>query len=104
MINTPDRETAEQQQARKKQHGDQLRLDYRFIFNGEKGKEILKDLKHRFGWRYGGDIESPSASFGASSRDVFLKEGMKEPIRYILAMTEEEASNNDPKQTRAINE
>ena len=103
MNNTPNNETAEQVQARLKLKGDQLKIDYRFIFNGEKGGAILKDLKSKFGWRDGGNIESPTATFGTDPNDAFLKEGMKQPIRYILAMTEQETSN-DPKSTRAINE
>ena len=103
MTNTPNNETAEQVQARLKQEGDQLRLDYRMLFNSERGKKLLKDMKSKFGWREGGNIESPSATFGTDPNDAFLKEGMKQPIRYILAMTEQETST-DPKSTRAINE
>jgi len=102
-MNTPKQETHEQLQSRLKQEGDQRRIDYRFIFNSEKGQVILKDLRGRYGWRKGGDIESPSYGIGSSPADVAFIEGSKEVVRHILAMTEQETST-DPKSTRAINE
>ena len=92
---------AQAQADAKKQAQEQLRLDYRGLFNSDKGKNVLRDLKKRFGWKNGGDVESPSYRFGMSHADSALTEGMKEPVRHILAMTEQTAST-EPKPTRAI--
>jgi len=71
----------------KRMKDEQLRIYYRMIFGSEHGKAILADLKHRFGWK--GDVEAPSALPGSRPEDVFLTEGMKNPVRYILAMIQQ---------------
>ncbi len=96
-MNQPQ-ETGEQRAARVTLMKAQMRLDYTRLFTSEIGGKVLADLKGRYGWQ--GSVERPSARVGARAEDVFLTEGMKEPIRHILAMIESE--DNKPTETKAI--
>jgi hypothetical protein len=77
----------------------QLRVSYQTIFNSEHGRRVLDDLKRKCGFGPSG-IENPSAVIGSRPEDVFLREGMKEPIRHILAWLEK--VDEQPKPTEAI--
>jgi hypothetical protein len=62
----------------------ELRLAYGHTFTGPKGEAVLKDLRARFGFK--GTIEQPSAVPGMRNEEVWMREGMKQPMRHILAM------------------
>ena len=63
-----------------------LRAAYGRAFSTEDGRTVLTDLLASFGFSADG-IEKPSAQYGANAQDVFLREGMKEPVRRILAFS-----------------
>jgi hypothetical protein len=65
---------------RRQQAQAQLRADYQW-FNGEQGQRVLADLCAAFGWN------KPSAVPGLTNEEVWLREGMKNPIRHILYMS-----------------
>ena len=98
----PQNETAEQRAERLRIAQAQMRIAYRQVFGSETGKLVLEDLKQRFGWK--GNIERPSAFMGARPEDVFLTEGLKEPVRHILAMIEQEASDEPKLETKATHD
>jgi hypothetical protein len=62
----------------------QLRLAYGRIFGSEDGKLVMADLKRRYGWRDG--VEMPCYTSGLCSNDFIHREGMREPVRYILRL------------------
>lgn len=92
---TPQERAIELQKAAERQK--QLRMDYGQVFGSEAGRRVLSDLKRRYGWN--GDVEHPSARAGARAEDVFLIDGMKEPVRHILAMLQ--PTDEQPKPTEA---
>jgi hypothetical protein len=83
------------------QRDEQLRLDYKLFFQSDRGKKIMDDLKQRFGWT--GEIERASAVVGMRNEEVWLREGMKQPIRHILSMMTLE-QDTQPKATEAQHE
>jgi hypothetical protein len=87
-------EIAKQNQEKAKQ----LRIEYRKVFTSESGKAILADLFGRYGFDAEG-VERPSARAGMRAEDVFLADGMKEPVRYILRQLE--PVSDQPKPTEA---
>lgn len=93
-MNAPER-TIEVQKAAERQK--QLRLDYGAVFGSLAGQRVLEDLKKRYGWN--GAVELPTARVGARAEDVFLIDGMKEPVRHILAMLQ--PVDEQPKPTTA---
>ena len=58
----------------------QLCLDYAGCFAGTRGEKVLAHLKKMFGF------SRPSAIAGGRSEDVWLREGMKQPIYHIDRM------------------
>lgn len=76
----------------------QLRLAYAKVFTSESGRLVLEDMKKRFGWD--GDVERPSCRPGMAPTDAFLVDGMKEPVRHILAMLQ--TVDEQPKPTNAV--
>jgi len=94
-----NQETSDERSERLRLRQAQLRIEYGKVFNSESGKLVLADLKQQFGWQ--GDIERPSARFGTRPEDVFLTEGMKEPVRHILAMITPIVTT-EKKETKAI--
>lgn len=54
------------------------------MFEGEHGKIVLEDLLQKFGFTKDG-IENPSYRPGMDAQEVAHTEGMKEPVRHILA-------------------
>ncbi len=73
----------------------QLRISIGFCFSGDHGKRVLAHLKARYGWD--GDIERPSYRPGMSHADMAFTEGMKEPVRHLLAMTSSPENEPQPK-------
>lgn len=92
---TPQERALELQKAAERQR--QLRIDYGTVFGSLAGQRVLEDLKKRYGWN--GAVENPSARVGARAEDVFLIDGMKEPVRHILAMLQ--PVDEQPKPTEA---
>lgn len=70
------KEIAEQSEKERRQ----LVLDYRAIFNGERGQKVLADLHKKFGFA------RPSAVAGMRNEEVWLREGMKLPLYEIERM------------------
>lgn len=70
------KEIAEQSEKERRQ----LVLDYRAVFNGERGQKVLADLHKKFGFA------RPSAVTGMRNEDVWLREGMKMPFHEIERM------------------
>lgn len=66
----------------------ELRRDYALVFSGPRGEKVLEDLMRSFGVRKVGQylIEQPSATPGMRNEEVWMREGMKQPLRHILAM------------------
>ena len=58
----------------------QLVLDYKAVFNCERGLQVLADLHRKFGFA------RPSAVAGMRSEEVWLREGMKMPLFEIERM------------------
>lgn len=63
-----------------------LRSAYGRVFAGESGRRVLEDLMQRYGF-YESGVEKTSVVPGDSPESVFLRDGMKEPIRHILYMS-----------------
>lgn len=82
-IETP--EEAEQQRERREEKERQLGLAYGRFGASEDGRLILADLMRRFGWKNG--IEAPCYHTGITPEDAIHRDGMKEPVRYILSMS-----------------
>lgn len=78
----------EQHKAEKARREAILRKSYFDVFKSDGGKAVLADLRLRYGFESDG-VERPSARIGMRAEDVFLTEGMKEPVRHILRMIEQ---------------
>lgn len=70
---------------KREEEAKQLRLAYGRIFGSMDGQLVLADLKKRYGWRDG--VELPCYTSGLSANDFIHREGMREPVRYILRQT-----------------
>lgn len=77
-------EEAAEQVARNKERENQLKQAYSRFLESEDGQNIMEDLMGRYGWRNG--MEMPTYRTGMTSMDASHRDGMKEPIRHILAM------------------
>ncbi len=69
---------------------EQMRLAYARVFLGPKGEpnEVLIDLLKAFGLRHVEGmvfLEAQSAIPGMRNEEVWMREGMKQPLRHILA-------------------
>ncbi|EIP99337.1 hypothetical protein OpiT1DRAFT_03851 [Opitutaceae bacterium TAV1] len=62
-----------------------LREAYAAVFNNGSGQTVLNDLFRAFGFTPDG-IENPSFTGDCPTTTVIHREGMKEPVRHILAM------------------
>ena len=74
---TPTEREAREEQAK------QLRLAYGRIFGSQDGQLILADLKKRYGFGRGG-VELPCYVPLMAPNDFIPRDGMREPVRYIL--------------------
>lgn len=75
-----------------------LRASYAIVFGGEHGRTVLADLLKTYGFDPATGIECPSAHHNKRSEDVFLSEGMKEPVRRILSMSGASLIHNQQQQ------
>lgn len=64
----------------------QLLMAYGRFANSEDGRLIIGDLMKRYGWSTEG-IERPCFQPGMQPEDAIHRDGMKEPVRHILAMS-----------------
>lgn len=69
---------------------EQMRIAYGRVFLGPKGEpnEVLIDLLRAFGMKHVEGlafIEQQSAIPGMRNEEVWMREGMKQPLRHILA-------------------
>lgn len=82
-MSTPDKQIEEKQLAEA-----ELRRDYALVFSGPRGERVLEDMGRLFGVKRVGQyvIEQPSAVPGMRNEEVWMREGMKQPLRHILAM------------------
>jgi hypothetical protein len=78
------------QQQREAQNARQLVHDYQQLFNSEVGRRVLADLEQYSGY-YG-----PSAIPGMRAEDVFLNEGVKNPIRLIHEYLKAKPDDKEP--------
>ncbi|EIQ00868.1 hypothetical protein OpiT1DRAFT_05425 [Opitutaceae bacterium TAV1] len=67
-----------------REHAEKMRNAYCRMFASDHGKLVLADLLAKYGFTEDG-IENPSYLPGRDAAEVAHKEGMKEPIRHILA-------------------
>jgi len=61
----------------------QLRMAYARLFASVDGQTVLADLLDQFGF-YPNRIEKPTYQFGLPPDDFIHKDGVKQPVRYIL--------------------
>jgi hypothetical protein len=87
-----DEELAKQGEQERKQRV----LDYKALFGGERGARILADLDRLFGYT------KPSAQPGMRNEEVWLREGMKMPMRHIHAALETTFRKTANKPKRAL--
>lgn len=85
-------EDAAAQLERRREQDKQLSLAYNRLFKTVDGSLILDNLMNRYGWQDG--VEAPSYRLGSSSTDTAARDGMKEPVRYILRMLGKRAFDN----------
>lgn len=78
-----DSQTQLTPEQKKEEAEKQLRMDYHKVFESEAGKNVLLDLKKRFGWQPNG-IEKPSYTPGNPVDQLIFNEAIKTPLRYIL--------------------
>lgn len=71
-------------EAAARDHAAKVRTAYCRVFESEGGKLVLSDLLQKFGFTSDG-IENPSYTPGLDAAQVAHREGMKEPVRHILA-------------------
>lgn len=83
-------------------HKDKIKA-YKRLFSTDDGKTVLEDLFSRFGFDAEG-VERPSVRIGhgQTHADLATLEGMKEPIRYILRLRNENP-DNPPRKGEALN-
>lgn len=74
--------TPEKIEEKRKDNAKQLRMSYARLFASEDGRRIMDDLKRRYGWQ--NDVELPCYQPNMTNNDFIHREGMREPIRYIL--------------------
>lgn len=89
------------EQAKKELQQRQLRISYGYSFSGDHGKRVLADLKARFGWD--GEIERPSYIPGMDHARTAHADGLKEPVRHIMAMLVPMDDKPQDKPTTATN-
>lgn len=79
------REQAEAQAEQKQEAKKQLAMAYGRFLDSENGKLIMADLLKRYGFDEHG-IELPIHTPGIGERDTAHRDGMREPVRYLMRM------------------